>query len=231
MVKQNFFKKYLLWQTVIPISVGCILTLIYCILYSNYYYLPSWLDFSIGFTYQFSYIAITLCMYISIGIAYYSIMFLKIKEILFATLIPLIFYSAIPFILLLEKTVFFTNASSPVTGEEFKSLMESDYLFFFENISKYLLAILFITVVALVLKKGLKKEATFTKPYILPKGAIQETAIVYYLGWFIYSFVLFIMSDSKSMISLLTEFAYALSGYLLCIYGSAFIKKLLDKND
>lgn len=231
MNKQNVFKKYLLWQTVLPVAAGCILTLIYCILYSNYYYLPSWLDFSIGFTYQVSYIVITLCMYVSIGIAYYCIMFLKTKEILLSALIPFVFYSVIPFILLIEKTIFFTNASSPVTGDEFRSLMESDYLFFFENISKYSLAILFISVVALVLKKGLKKEASFSKPYVLPKGAVQETALVYYLAWFIYSFVLFLISEDKNVVSILTEFAYALAGYLLCVYGSTYINKLFNNNE
>ena len=228
MKKSNVFTKYLFWQLVLPISISTVFIIIYSVLFANYYYLPSWLDFSINATDQLSYIATNLCMFISIGTIYYAVMFLHVKEILLTSLISLATFSGLPFWFLFLKTVLFDWFSVPITSADFKDIMENDYLFFFQNITKVGLAIVFILVVGLFARIILKQKVKFIKPYLIPKGAIQETALVYYLAWFIYSFVLFVTSESQNVLGILIELVYALAGYFLCVYGAKYLKDKID---
>lgn len=229
MVKGRFYWwRYILFTVIIPVAVTFLLSMAFCIVEKNYYYLPYELDFLVDLTYNSLYYFLYIVLFIIVGVSVYLTAEHNVKTIIITTIIGVISTVAVlPSVGYLVRVIFLSSTADVNAMWEY---FFSDLLSGVENGVRYITSIL-VAIAVRVFFKLKKIPANPKKPYVLPISAPQIALAIFYLAWLLLAVISFIFDAGHKVTSLVIEAALAIGGYFIGVLGILFAEKKLIKEE
>ena len=214
-------KKYLLFTFGVPFAVTVVLTVLFCLLEKNYYYLPFSLDFLIQLSYDALYFFLFAILFFNLGMAAHAIFLCKAKDAVISIVFSAISAAIFPVIAYLIRAIILFESSS---DEEMLDYMYSDFLCAAENAIRLAVAVLLIFAVKFFcVHKNIPLTPKNRSPF--GKNPTRITFLIYYSLWLTLSVITFLFSGEKNVLSLLYEAFLAVAGYFLSFCGFDFCDK------
>lgn len=225
MKKKSLAAKVLAFGLLIPLAATVVLTLTFCILQKNYYYLPRQLDWLIGFFYDARFIFMYVALFSLVGMTTYIIAFSNAKAAALMSFSGVVFVAMLPASAL---AVMFEMLKNNLDADVLEAYISSDLLCLLENVIRYLLFVAAAWVARAIIRAR-KSEPKFEKPYIVPKGAVGAPLFSVSVLWLLSSvlgIILFFPTDSPAG-TLIYEGLICVLGYFISVLSAVlfFSKK------
>ena len=226
--KKFLYGKFAIYTVAIPLGITLLLTVAFCLIEKNYYYLPYELDFLIDVTYNSLFYFLYIVLFFTLGILCVVSLKMKIGPIIITNCISAVCtFALFPFAAYFIRAIFLSaTASEDVMSEYFFS----DLLCGVENVAR--LGVGIVVVVAVNIFFTIKKIPTEPqKPYLAPKSAPQIAFMIFYLAWMLMAVLIFVFSEEHVVSSVLIEIAISVAGYFISVLGMVFAEKKLFKTE
>ncbi len=223
MDKKPKFSRVIAFGLLFPLLGTALLSVTFCILQKNYYYLPRSLDFLIRFFYDAKFIFLYIALFFFVGMVVRTIAFTPLRDAVAVSVSGLFFTVLTAMTSFVITLVFLRN---DLSADVFGTYLYSDFLCAMENAARYFLCVVAAWAVRLFYSSR-GTSPSFEKPYIVPKGAVGFPLAVSLAVWLAVTVcgVAFSSVTENAVGTLVYELVVCVCGYFIAVLGAIFISK------
>lgn len=224
--KKLKLSRIIMFGLLFPLAGESILSLAFCLLQKNYYYLPRGLDFLIGIFYDLKYIFLYIALFFFAGMAVWLIAFARARDAVLVSIMGIVFTALLPAVSFLWTFLFLRVTDAAIM----EMYLYTDAVCAFENVARYIICVIVAWIVKVVYGKRETKSG-FEKPYVVPKGVIGLPLIISLSAWLLMTVLgtIFLSFTENAVGTIIYECSVCVAGYFIAIFGAFYSEKKLAK--